>query len=145
MRIDKRGEELLHTSEGLELKAYLDTGGVWTIGWGNTSINGKPVTKGMTCTKEEADEEWRKDVDEAEASVKKLVKVPLTQGQFNALVDFVYNVGEGQFSKSTLLRLLNKGDYEGACKQFPRWVYDNGKKINGLVKRNRKRQEMFMS
>jgi lysozyme len=145
MILDKKGIDLIQLNEGLSLKAYLDTGGVWTIGWGNTSINGKPVTKGMTCTREEADEEFLKDTQDSQKAVNRLVKVPLTQGQYNALVDFVFNLGVDQFSKSTILKLLNNRDYDGACSQFMRWIYDNGKVVDGLKLRRQRAQEMFKS
>jgi lysozyme len=88
--------------------------------------------------------EWLdEDLKEAEDAVNRLVKVPLTQGQFDALASFVFNLGEGQFSKSTLLKLLNAGSYDGARDQFKRWVYDNGKVQPGLVKRRMGEAERF--
>jgi lysozyme len=76
--------------------------------------------------------------------VSKLVKVPLSQNQFDALVSFEYNVGYGNFSKSTLLRKLNLKDYIGASKEFDKWVYANKKKLTGLVKRRKSEKELFL-
>lgn len=145
MRIDQAGIDLLVQDEGLELTSYLDTGGVWTLGIGSTRFFGKPVTRGMKCTEEEAYEQCRRDVRDSEDAVTRLVKVPLTQNQFNSLVNFVYNIGEGAFEKSTLLKVLNKGDYAGTAKQFMRWIYDNGKRIEGLKKRRQRTVAMFNS
>lgn len=118
--------------EGTKLKAYKDTGGVWTIATGHT---GPEVCEGLTCTPTQATRWLREDLKEAEDAVNRLVKVPLTQGQFDALVSFVFNLGEGQFSKSTMLKKLNGGDYKGAAGEFGRWVFDAGKIQPGLVKR----------
>ena len=143
MRLSKQGLHALHGSEDCRLKAYLDTGGVPTIGWGSTRMFGNPVRIGMTCTKQEADEQAALDVRETEDTINKYVKVTLNQNQFDALVNFVYNVGTASFIKSTMLRKLNAGDYEGAAGQFMRWVYDNGKENEGLRNRRRREKEMF--
>ena len=128
-------------AEGLRLKAYLDTGGVWTIGYGHT---GPEVVKGLTITMEQAEALLTEDLRTAEDHVNSAVKVKLTQNQFDALVSFVYNIGGGAFKESTLLRLLNAGDYEGAANQLPRWVKDNGRLIDGLVNRRREERELFL-
>jgi lysozyme len=135
-----KGLEFTGSSEGLRLHAYQDTGGVWTIGYGHT----KDVKEGDTCTKEQALQWLSEDLQEAERIVHWLVKVPLTQGQFDALVDFVFNLGGSQFASSTLLKQLNGGLYEAAAEQFKRWVYDNGKVQPGLVKRAYGRKQMFV-
>jgi len=145
MRLDQAGVELLHGDEGLELTSYLDSGGVWTIGWGSIRMFGNPVRKGMTCTREEADAQFLLDVALTEKCINKLVTVPLTQNQYNALVDFVYNVGIEAFTTSTLLKKLLLKDYQGAATQFMRWVYDNGKEVEGLKNRRRKTQQLFLS
>jgi len=82
---------------------------------------------------------------EAEDAVNRLVKVELTQNQFDMLVSFVFNVGEGQFKRSTLLRLLNQGDYEGAANELPKWKFDNGKMIQGLLNRRLEEQKIFLA
>lgn len=136
----ERGLDIIKVSEGLRLNAYLDTGGVPTIGYGHT----RGVTLGMTCTEAQADKWLVEDVVSAENDVKRLVKVDLVQGQFDALVSFVFNLGGPQFAGSTLLRLLNAGDYIGAAGEFGRWIYDNGKKLNGLVIRRERERQLFL-
>jgi lysozyme len=118
MKMSENGAKVLIMREGLRTKAYKDTKGIWTIGVGHT---GPEVVEELVITKEKAHELFRKDVAWAEDAVN-LVKVPLTQNQFDALVSFVFNVGAGAWKRSTMLKLLNAGDYVGASKQFDRWV-----------------------
>lgn len=141
MQYSKTGLEFTSDMEGCKLKAYQDTGGVWTIGNGHT----RGVKEGMTCTKEQALQWLQEDVKESERIVQTMVKVPLTQGQFDSLVDFVFNLGAGHFKMSTLLKKLNAGDYTGACNEFSKWVYDNGVVQPGLVRRAKGRQQLFNS
>lgn len=129
--INSAGLALIKEYEGFEAQAYLDTGGVPTIGYGHT----RGVTMGQTCTPEQAEVWLEADLESAEKDVQRLVKVPLTDNQYAALVSFTFNLGGHQLSKSTLLRLLNAGDYVGAGGQFKFWIYDNGKKRKGLIKR----------
>lgn len=138
--IGSNGLTLLKEVEGLRLKAYLDTGGVWTIGYGHTGPDVKP---GLVITLDKAEALLKQDVQTAEAAVNKLVKVSLSQNQFDALCSFTYNVGESQFSTSTLLRLLNAGRYDEAKDQFKRWNKDNGKVVQGLINRRAKEEELF--
>ncbi len=141
MKISKEGLEFIEDVEGCKLFAYLDTGGVWTIGVGHT---GPEVVKGLTWTMQQVTEALIKDTETAQNAVNKLVRVPITQNQFDALVSFVFNVGVGAFTKSTLLRKLNVMDYHGASKEFPRWNKDNGREILGLTKRRLLEQSLFL-
>lgn len=135
-------EKLIKEWEQLRLKAYLPTpNDRWTIGWGHTST-AKP---GMVITEEEAQRLFRRDVAWAEAEVNNYVKVPLTQNQFDALVSFVFNVGAGAWRKSTMLRKLNAGDYDGAAAEFPRWNKQKGKVLRGLVRRRQHEMELFLT
>lgn len=143
MMISQRGVDALKQYEGFRSKAYQDVVGVWTIGFGTTKIDGKPVEPGMICTPEEAEVWLRADLAWAQTAVNKLVKYMLTQSMFDALVSFVYNVGEDAFSKSTMLKKLNAGDYKGAAKEFDRWAYAKGRLVTGLVNRRRLEREMF--
>jgi lysozyme len=145
MQISYNGLQLLKELEGFRKEAYLDTGGVWTIGYGTTRVEGKPVEAGLTCTEAQAQQWLSEDIAWAQTAVNKLVKVPLKQGMFDALVSFVYNVGEDQFRRSTLLRLLNLKQYIEAGKQFLLWKYDNGKVIQGLINRRHKELAMYNS
>jgi lysozyme len=125
--------------EGCRLAAYQCEAGVWTIGYGHT----KGVKPGQWCTREQAEQWLIDDVAGAEAAVNRLVKVPINQAQFDALVDFVFNLGEGNFAGSTLLKRLNAGDYAGAGAQFGAWVRAGGHVSNGLVKRRKDNEELF--
>lgn len=129
--------------EGLYLNAYLCPAGVPTIGYGHTA----GVKMGQTITTAQADDLLQADLTAAAAQVDKLVTVPLTPQQRGALASFVFNLGAGSLQSSTLLRLLNQGDYEGAAGQFGRWVYAtvNGVKtqLPGLVKRRAAEADLF--
>jgi len=98
---------------------------------------------GDTITKERAEELLREDVKRFEGYVDRLVKVPLTQGQYDALVSFVYNLGPGALERSTLLDQLNRGDYDSAAEQFGRWVFAGGKTLAGLVRRRAAERALF--
>lgn len=125
--------------EGCRLEAYQDSVGVWTIGYGHT----RGVKKGDTCTEKEADEYLRGDMWISEAAVKRLVHVPLNQGQYDALCDFVFNLGEGNLASSTLLKKLNAGDYAGAREELLRWNKAGGKVLSGLDARRKAEYAIF--
>lgn len=136
----QRAKDLTKESEGLRLQAYQDPGGIWTIGYGQT---GSWVIEGLSCTKEKA-EEWLDDnYEKIIKQIQQVVKVELNENQLGALCDFVYNLGIGQLSSSTLLCLLNQGDYAGACDQFSRWIYQNKVKLPGLVIRRKREQQLW--
>jgi lysozyme len=143
MQLSFNGLEAIKEHEGFKANAYKDVAGVWTIGYGTIKINGKPVQEGMTCTVAEATEYMRQDLAWAQTAINKLVKVPLKQNQFDALVSFIYNIGENAFGKSTMLRLLNSGDYSGAAAQFDRWNRAGGKVVKGLVARRKVERSLF--
>lgn len=139
MMYEKSGLELTKLFEGCRLTSYRDGGGVLTIGWGHT----RHVYEGQTITQEQADGYLMADISDAQDAVNDYVEVKLSQHQFEALVDFTFNCGVEAFKTSTLLHKLNHGDYEGACEQLDRWVYDNGVKIAGLARRRDAEQELF--
>ena len=117
--------------EGYRDTAYLDSASVATIGWGHT----KGVKLGMRCTRAEAEQWLRQDLAPAEAYVNTIPEVN-TQGKFDALVDFAYNLGLGNLKSSTLLKKIKAGaPVEDVQAQFRRWVYAGGKWLKGLVKR----------
>jgi len=140
-RISDSGLEMLKQFEGLRLKAYQDSAGVWTIGYGHT----KTAYPGMVITRSEAERLLRQDLQRFEKGVRDRVSVPLTQNQFDALVSFSFNVGVGAFSKSTLLKRLNQKDYAGAKQEFRRWVYAGGRRLQGLVNRRNREARLFAS
>ncbi|MEO0397399.1 MAG: glycoside hydrolase family protein [Cyanobacteria bacterium P01_A01_bin.137] len=141
--MNQEGFKLLTTFEGLELEAYDDGGGVWTIGYGHT----KGVFEGMTITQTQADQFLRDDLEIFESYVNDVVNVSLNDDQFSALVCFCFNVGQGSagFGGSTLLKLLNQSDYTGAAEQFTRWNKVNGKAWLGLTRRRLAEQALFNS
>ncbi|CAI0725895.1 Phage-related lysozyme (muraminidase) [Serratia proteamaculans] len=146
MQISKTGIELIKRFEGLELKAYQDSVGVWTIGYGWTQpVDGKKICPGMVIDQATADRLLKCGVVQYEQGVNQLVKVKITQGQFDALVSFAYNLGLRSLSTSTLLQKLNAGDKQGAANEFGRWVNAGGKRLEGLVKRRDAERELFLS
>ena len=134
------GLKFTESFESCKLVAYLDQGGVATLGWGH--IRG--VRIGDKCTQEQADKWLREDIGDAEAAVNRLVNVPLTQNQFDALVDFTFNLGAGNLEKSTLLRLLNKKQYQQAADEFPKWNRAGGFVRAGLTRRRMAERELFL-
>lgn len=149
MYIDNKALDLIKTFEGLRLKAYRCPAGVWTIGYGHT----KGVYPGMTITEELANKFLIDDIWNFEREVDSLVKVSITQNQFNALVSFAFNVGsdiddddiaEG-LGDSTLLRKLNRGDVLGAADEFSKWNKSRGRVLSGLTKRRCAERTLFLS
>lgn len=140
-RYSEEGYALTKGFEGLRLKAYQDQGGVWTIGYGHT----RGVKPGDTCTQEQADAWLHEDVTGAVACVQRLVKVPLAQEQFDALVDFAFNLGCGSLAGSTLLRCVNAGQFEQAALEFLRWNRVGKVEIEGLARRRKAEAERFRS
>lgn len=117
LTISPAGISLVKKWEGWSAKAYKDPVGVWTIGWGTIGPEARP---GRKITKKQGEEFLRRELAEQEGYVKHYVRVPLTQHQFDALVSLVYNIGAGNFSRSTLLKLVNRGNFSGAAAQFAR-------------------------
>lgn len=132
--------ELIKHFEGLKLAAYRDTGGVPTIGVGHT----RGVEMGDVITEAQADQFLREDLEQAMADVRRLFP-KTTQGQFDALTSFTFNLGADQVGGSTLRRKHNAGDVVGAKAEFSRWVYDNGVKLNGLIRRRAAEAELYAS
>jgi lysozyme len=140
MEEDQAGLDLTKKFEGLRLRAYQDSVGVWTIGYGHT---GKDVMEGTVITEQQAIAMLISDISTAVAAVNRLVKVGLTQNQFDALVDFVFNLGVKAFQNSTLLLKLNKLDYPGAAEEFLKWDHAGGKVLSGLLARRQTEEAMF--
>lgn len=137
----QKGLALTKQFEGLRPTAYQDSVGVWTIGHGHT---GPDVRPGLSITQQQASDLLMKDVASAVADVNRLVRVTLNQNQFDALVDFVFNAGGGNFATSTLLRNLNAGNYAAAAAQFPLWVHAGKQILAGLVSRRNAEQTLFL-
>ena len=149
MQTSDKGIALIKQFEGCKLTAYPDpgTGGApWTIGYGWTQpVDGKPVRPGMTIDQKTADRLLKTGLVSYENDILRLVKVKLSQGQFDALVSFTYNLGSRSLSTSTLLSKLNAGDYAGAADEFPRWNKAGGKVLNGLTRRREAERALFLS
>ncbi|WP_406808191.1 lysozyme [Enterobacter chuandaensis] len=146
MQTSEKGIALIKQFEGCKLTAYQDSVGVWTIGYGWTQpVDGKPIRAGMTIKQETAERLLKTGLVSYESDVSRLVKVSLTQGQFDALISFTYNLGARSLSTSTLLRKLNAGDYAGAADEFLRWNKAGGKVLNGLTRRREAERALFLS
>lgn len=146
MRASENGINLIKQFEGCRLAAYQDSVGVWTIGYGWTqSVDGNPVAKGMAITQQKADDLLKQGVVQYENGVNSLVKVQLNQNQFDALVDFAYNLGVNALRGSTLLKKLNTGDYAGAANEFTKWNKAGGKELAGLMRRREAEKSLFLS
>jgi lysozyme len=118
MKTSDEGVDKIEKREGVRFVAYKDVKGIWTIGVGHT---GPEVKEGLVWNAEQVKQALESDLKTAEDAINELVKVTLTQYQFDALVSFVFNVGVGAFEKSTMLKYINQGDFEGAALQFDRW------------------------
>jgi lysozyme len=163
--INKKGLDLIKSFEGIpdgdpstvNLDPYLDPIGIWTIGWGHAIWVGNGYLRGPQnrqaaralypggLTMPQAELLLRADLLDTCRDVESLVEVDLTDNQFAALVSFTFNLGRGNFGKSTLLRKLNYGDYEGAAEQFHVWNRAGGKVMKGLVRRRAAEAELFES
>ena len=148
LKLSYAGAKLIQHFEGCltnERRAlstsYKCPAGVWTIGWGSTHHGGHKIDSATRWTMEECNAAFIKDMEAFERDVRKLVKVPLEQHQFDALVSFNYNTGG--LGKSTLLKKLNAGDYDGAAEEFKRWNKANGKVLPGLTRRRASESLLF--
>jgi len=141
MKISDNGISVIKEFEGFAGKAYKCPAGKITIGWGHTAPE---LTMSDTVTKARAEEILKSDLKWAEDAVNKGVKVPLTQNQFDALVCLVFNIGAGAFAKSTLLKVLNKGDYDAVPTQIARWNKVNGKPSAGLTRRRAAEADLWL-
>lgn len=139
LSISAAGLAFISQNEGREREAYRDPVGVWTVCDGHT----KTARPGMVASDALCDKLLREDTAEAQAAVKRLVKVQVTQGQYDALVDFTFNKGAGNLASSTLLRKANAGDCWGAGAEFPKWVYAKGVRLRGLEVRAEKQRKMW--
>jgi lysozyme len=146
MKMTKEGLALIKRYEGLRVAAYQDAAGVWTIGYGHTSMAGAPdVRRGMTISDTEAEAIFARDVAEFASAVAQVVKVELSPVQFSALVSFAYNVGIGGLKKSSVLAAINAGDFDAVPRRLNLWIKAGGRVLPGLVKRRAAEAVLFMS
>jgi lysozyme len=141
MEYSQKGLALTENFEGCRLIAYQDQTGRWTLGYGHAV----GVHQGDSCTPEQAEALLMADIAWAEAFVNHIVKVALTQGEFDALVDFTFNLGSGNLQSSTLLKLVNEGQFETAAKEFEKWDLAGGKVVAGLLRRRKAEEQEFQS
>ncbi len=133
MKLSPAGLELIKKSEGFRNKTYLDMAGKPTIGYGHRLIHPESYPDGICATQADVILLW--DTHEAEQAVARLVKVRLTQGQFDALVDFTFNLGSGRLASSTLLENLNAGKYDAAASELLRWDHSGAEEVASLKAR----------
>jgi lysozyme len=131
MQISEEGKNLIKKFEGCELEAYKCAAGVWTIGYGHI----KTAVEGMKIDQATANELFDEEMGEYETYVNTAVTVPLSQNQFDALVSWVFNLGNGNLNASTMLKVINSGDHAGVPAQIKRWNKAGGKVLEGLIRR----------
>lgn len=145
VKLNEKAIALIKSFEGLELKAYKDAVGVWTIGYGHTSMAGEPkVVPGMTITEAEAVEILKTDLVRYECGVKAKL-AGLTDNEYGACVSLCYNIGPGAFQKSSIVKLINEGNKQGAADAFLLWNKAGGKTLKGLVRRRQAERALFLS
>ena len=140
MKTSAEGLALIKKFEGLELTAYKCAAGVWTIGYGHT----KDVQEGDEWSEAHADHMLEVELEEFEEYINDNVTVALSQNQFDALVSWVYNLGPANLKASTMLKVLNSGDYEGVPAQIQRWNKAGGKVLEGLIRRREAEALLFV-
>lgn len=135
MNLSGEGLALIKRFEGFSAKPYLCPGGHWTIGYGHVLKSLSQTETSLSMTQSEAGSLLLQDVVTAEKAVRRLLPVPLTQGQFDALVSFTYNLGAGALQRSTLRQKILRREHQQAVQEFQKWVFAGGRKVPGLVKR----------
>ena len=145
MEFSQKGVQLLENLEGFKPFPYRDEAGYWTIGYGTKIAQNVDGTFTVpNVTEQEAEVLLVNHCKYTIYCINKYVTKPLTQNQFDALVVFVYNIGENEFIKSTMLTLLNEGNYADAANQFDRWIYEHGKPSDGLKNRRAAEKQLFL-
>ena len=140
MKCNDKGLAIIRKWESLRLKAYKCSAGVNTIGWGHT----KGVKNNDVCTIEQANEYLKNDVEEVETQINN-INLQLTDNEYSALVSFIFNIGIGNFNKSTMLRLLKQNKKIEASNEFQKWNKCKGAILNGLTNRRRDERNLFLS
>ena len=139
MKTGTKGIDLIKHFEGCELEAYKCAAGVWTIGYGHI----KGVTSNSVITQEQAEQMLVEELNEYEGYINNMVTTPLSQNQFDALVSWVYNLGGGNLKASTLLKVVNSGEFDGVPAQIMRWNKAGGKVLEGLTRRRQAEADLF--
>ncbi len=142
--ITKEGLRLIKEFEGFEPEIYLDAAGLPTIGYGHLIREGEHKMFENGISESAAGALLAKDVWSAERSVLRLIKVPLTDGQFDALVSFTFNLGGGALQRSTLRRKVNREEHAEVPYEFMRWIWAGGRKLRGLRRRRSAEAELYL-
>lgn len=146
MIVNQAAIDLIKEFEGFEPKAYRDPVGIWTIGYGTTKAAGVGIDPkdGMTITQDDAERYLQLAVQKFAAKIEDMIDVPVTDNQFGALVSLGYNIGPGALAKSTVMKRLNAGDYQGAADAFAMWNKAGGKVLPGLTRRRAAERALFL-
>lgn len=143
MRLSQKGLDLIKSFEGFSHVTYICPGGYRTIGYGHLMRDDEDYPHGIS--KFEAEQMLGLEVRQAERAIHRLIEVPLSQGQVDALVSFVYNLGSGALQRSTLRRKINREEHEEVPQELLKWVWAGGRKLNGLIRRRQAEGLMYMS
>ena len=145
-KTNEEGVELVTQFEGFSDTVYTDSSGIPTIGFGScfTPRGIRVNSDHRDITFEEGVQYLEYGLRTCERSIKSLIKTPLTSNQFSALSSFIYNIGSGNFQRSTMRMKLNRGDYKGACNEFWKWRRAGGKILKGLVRRREAERRLFI-
>jgi len=146
MIVNQAAIDLIKEFEGFEPKAYRDPVGIWTIGYGTTEMAGVGIDPqlGMTITQDDAERYLQLAVQKFAAKIEDMIDVPVTDNQFGALVSLAYNIGPTALAKSTVMKRLNAGDYQGAADAFAMWNKAGGKVLAGLTRRRAAERALFL-
>ena len=146
MKINKAGINLIKKYEGFRSHAYRDAVGVWTIGYGHTSMAGTPnVSKGLKISRRQGETILARDVEKFARAIQPLITVELNENQFSALVSFAYNVGVGGFKRSSVLKRVNARQFDAVPHRLSLWVKAGGRTLRGLVARRAAEADLFLA
>ena len=143
MKISQAGLELIKHFEGFSHEVYICPGGFRTIGFGHLMADDEDYPDGISLF--EGERLLWAELEKDQQAVRRLINVPLTQGQFDALVSFVYNLGSGALQRSTLRQKINREEHDEVPKELMKWVYADGRKLNGLIRRRQAEGLMYQS
>ncbi len=142
-QVSDKGLALIRKYEGFAPKPYVCPAGYLTVGYGHVVLPGEDFSDGIN--EEQATDLLVADIAAAAHAVVRFIRVPLSDGQFDALVSFTYNLGSGALQRSTLRRKLNRGDYEAIPAELMKWVWAGGRKLKGLINRRRSEAILFVN
>ena len=145
--INEAGLGIIKSFEGFSPTPYLCPANRWTIGYGSTwDIKGRAVNGShLPITRDEAGPLLKREIRHVESAINRLIKAELTENMFSATASLVYNIGTGNFQRSTLKMKLNRGEYENAADEFPKWRKAGGRILKGLVRRRAQERELFLT